>query len=173
LKGERCDLLEQLEQANADRSNDLKRIGREKRQWDVERQELVDKCGGLSGMVSLRDKQDQAKKRQHLEVMAKANELCTKLKVKLKDVLQQEGRLSYEREKMARDNRLEHQSLSLAMTRVKTDQRKVDKMDVRLTQRADTLSRQAGNIELHRAKVNQAKKVMISLVFFSRLLLFV
>ena len=67
LKGERCDLLEQLKQANADRSNDLKRIGRERRQWDVARLELVDKCGGLSAMVSLRDKQEQAKKRQHKE----------------------------------------------------------------------------------------------------------
>jgi hypothetical protein len=171
LKGERCDLLEQLEQANADRSNDLKRIGRERRQWDVDRQELVDKCGGLSGMVSLREKQEQAKKRQHKEAMAKANELCTKLKVKLKDVLQQEGRLSYERKKMARDNRVEHQSLSLAMTRVKTDQRKVDKMDVKLTQRADNLSRQAGSIELDWAKVNQAKKVMVFSFFYSRLLL--
>ena len=166
LKGERCDLLEQLEQANADRSNDLKRIGRERRQWDVERQELVDKCGGLSAMVSLRDKQEQAKKRQHKQVMAKANEMCTKLQGKLKDVLQQEGRLMYERKKLARDITLEQQSLSSAMTRVKTDQRKVDRRDVKLTQRADNLSRQAGSIELDRAKVNQAKKVMVSLIFF-------
>jgi hypothetical protein len=103
--------------------------------------------------------------------MAKANELCTKLKVKLKDVLQQEGRLTYERKKMAWDISLEQQSLSLAMTRVKTDQRKVDKMDVKLTQRADNLSRQAGSIELDRAKVNQAKKVMVFSSSFSRLLL--
>jgi hypothetical protein len=162
LKGERCDLLEQLEQANADRSNDLKRIGRERRQWDVARQELVDKCGGLSAMVSLRDKQEQAKKRQHKQAMAKANEMCTKLQGKLKDVLQQEGRLMYERKKLARDITLEQQSLSFAMTRVKTDQRKVDRRDVKLAQRADNLSRQAGSIELDRAKVNQAKKVMVS-----------
>jgi hypothetical protein len=51
LQAERCDLLEQLEQANADRSDDLKRIGRERRQWDVDRQALVEKCGGLSAMV--------------------------------------------------------------------------------------------------------------------------
>jgi hypothetical protein len=171
LKGERCDLLEQLKQANADRSNDLKRIGRERRQWDVARLELVDKCGGLSAMVSLRDKQEQAKKRQHKEAMAKANELCTKLRGKLKAVLQQEGSLMYERKKLARDMSLGKQSLSLAMTRVKTDQRKVDRMDVKLTQRADNLSRQAGSIELDRAKVIQEKKVTVFLQFFSRLLL--
>jgi hypothetical protein len=52
----------------------------------------------------------------------------------------------YERKRLARDMSLEQQSLSLAMTRVKTDQRKVDRMDVKLTQRADNLSRQAGSI---------------------------
>jgi hypothetical protein len=63
-------------------------------------------------MVSLRDKQEQAKKRQHKQAMAKANELCTKLQGKLKDVLQQEGRLMYEQKKLARNISLEQQSHS-------------------------------------------------------------
>ena len=88
----------------------------------------------------------------------------------MKDVLQQEGRLTYERKKLARDIGLEQQSLTLAMTKVKTDQRKVDKMNVKLAQRADNLSRQAGSVELDRAKVNQAKKVVVSTILFSRLL---
>jgi hypothetical protein len=60
LQAERSDLMEQLERAIiADRNYDLKRIGRERRQWDVDRQALVEKCGGFSAVVSLRDKQDE------------------------------------------------------------------------------------------------------------------
>jgi hypothetical protein len=43
-------------------------------------------------------------------------------------------------------------------------------MNVKLAQRADNLSRQAGSVELDRAKVNQAKKVVVSTILFSRLL---
>ncbi len=78
--------------------------------------------------------------------------------------------LTYERKKMVRDIGLEHQSLTLAMTRVKTDQRKVDNMEVKLTQRADKLLRQAGSIEQDRAKVNHAKKVAVFTLSFSLLL---
>jgi hypothetical protein len=63
LQGERNELLEKLERAIADRNYDLKHIGRERRQWDVDRQALVEKCGGFSALVSLRDKQDESKKR--------------------------------------------------------------------------------------------------------------
>ncbi len=161
-----------MEQANADRSDDLKRIGRERRQWDVDRQALVEKCGGLSAMVSLREKQDESKKRQHKLAMDKANEVCRKLKWELKDILQQEGRLTYERKKIARDIGLEKQSVTLAMTRrVKSDQKKVDKMDDKLKQRADNLSRQAGSIQLDRAKVTTAKKVVVCTFCFSACLL--
>ncbi len=52
------------------------------------------------------------------------------------------------------------------MTRVNSDQKNVDKMDDRLTQRADNLSRQAGSIELDRAKVKTAKKVVVCSIFF-------
>jgi hypothetical protein len=112
-------------------------------------------------MVTHRDKQDESKKRQHKLAMAKANEVCTKLKAKMKDILQQEGRFMYERKKTARDIGLAKQSVTLAMTRVKSDQKKVNKMDDRLQQRADNLLRQAKGVERDRGKVETAKKVVV------------
>jgi|LauGreSuBDMM15SN_2_FD.fasta_scaffold54269_1 hypothetical protein len=159
LQSQRRELMEQLERAIGDRNNDLKRIGRERRQWDVDTQALVEKCGGLSTMVKLRDKQDQSKKRQHKEAMAKANELCSRLKGKMKDILQQEGRNAYERKKFSRNIGLEKQAVTLAMSRVTCDQKKVDMMEYKITQRGDKLSRQALGIGLDRAKVQTAKKV--------------
>jgi seryl-tRNA synthetase len=147
LQEEGRKLQEELERANADRNENLKRIGRERRQWDVDRQALVEKCGGLSNMVILRDKQDESKKRQHKLAMAKANEMCTKLKAKMKDILQQEK-----------------ESVTLAMTRVTSDQKKVNKMDDRLQQRADNLLREAKGIERDRCKVETAKKVVVAFV---------
>ena len=115
-------------------------------------------------MVTLRDKQDESKKRQHKQAMAKANELCSRLKEKLKDILQQEGRIAYERKKFSRNIELEKQAVTLAMTRVTCDQNKVDKMDYKITQRADKLTRRAQGVVLDRAKVQTAKKVMVCVV---------
>ncbi len=62
--------------------------------------------------------------------------------------------------------------VTLAMKRVKSDQKKVDKKVDRLTQRADNFSRQAGSIERDRAKVETAKKVVVdSIVLFCLLTL--
>ena len=166
LQSEQRELKEQLERAIGERNNDLKRIGRERRQWDVDTQALVEKCGGLSTMVSLRNKQDDSKKRQHKEAMAKANELCSTLKEKMKDILQQEGKIAYERKKFSRNIGVEKQAVTFAMTRVTCDQNKVDKMDEKITQRADKLTRQAEVLGLDRAKVQTAKKVMVC-VFYS------
>ena len=52
------------------------------------------------------------------------------------------------------------------MTRVTCDQNKVYKMDEKITQRADKLTRQAEVLGLDRAKVQTAKKVMVC-VFYS------
>ena len=159
LQEEGRKLQEELERANADRNENLKRIGRERRQWDVDRQALVEKCGGLSNMVILRDKQDESKKRQHKLAMAKANEVCQQLKAKLKDVLQQKGRLAYERKKFARDVGLEKEAVSFAMIRVTSEQNKVDKRDNRLTRQANKLLLQAEGVVRDRAKVETAKKM--------------
>jgi len=163
LQAERSKIMDELERTIADRNDKLKRIGRERRQWDVDRQAMVEKCGVLSDMVTLRDKQDASKKRQHKLAMTKANEVCTQLKAKMKDILQQEGRFMYARKKFARDIGLEKQSVTLAMTRVKSDQKKVNKMDDRLQQRADNLLRRVEGVERDRRKVDTAKKV----VFFA------
>ncbi len=79
----------------------------------------------------------------------------------------------YERNKFARDIGLEKESVTLAMTRVKSDQKKVNKMDDRLQQRADNLLRQATGIERDRCKVETAKKVLVFLVFVFSSLYFV
>ncbi len=117
-------------------------------------------------MVTLRDKQDESKKRQHKQAMAKANPLCSRLKEKLKDILQQEGKIAYERKKFSRNIGLEKQAVTLAMTRATCDQNKVDKKDDKITQRADKLSRQALGVGLDRAKVETGKKVMVCVVLY-------
>ena len=96
--------------------------------------------------------------------MAKANELCSRLKEKMKDILQQEGKIAYERKKFSRIIGVEKQAVDLAMTRVTCDQQKVDKMYDMITQRADKLTRQAQGVGLDRAKVQTAKKVMACVV---------
>ena len=70
----------------------------------------------------------------------------------------------YERKKFARNIGLEKESVTLAVTRVTSDQKKVNKMDDRLQQRADNLLREAKGIERDRCKVETAKKVVVAFV---------
>ena len=75
-------------------------------------------------------------------------------------------KIAYERKKFSRNIGVEKQAVTFAMTRVTCDQNKVDKMDEKITQRADKLTRQAEVVGLDRAKVQTAKKVMVC-VFYS------
>ena len=90
--------------------------------------------------------------------------MCSTLKEKMKDILQREGKIAYERKKFSRIIGVEKQAVDLAMTRVTCDQQKVDKMDDMITQRADKLTRRAQGVVLDRAKVQTAKKVMVCVV---------
>ncbi len=49
------------------------------------------KCGNLESTVSLRMKQDEAKKRQHKVLMEKADDISMKLKYKMKELKKEEG----------------------------------------------------------------------------------
>jgi hypothetical protein len=61
VQAERSELQGAINRAVQDKNDSLKRIGRERRQNDVDVREWKDKCENLETSVRLRDKQEQGK----------------------------------------------------------------------------------------------------------------
>ena len=88
---ERCALRDQLDVVMTDNRDLIKTMGRERRQHDVDKQTIQEQCDNLKSQVVRRDKQDTAKRRQHLEAMERADALQSTLKLQKKSLAKEEG----------------------------------------------------------------------------------
>ena len=119
---ERRELQGAINRAVRDKNESLKRIGRERRQHDVDVREWKDKCHNLEASVRLREKQEQGKKRQHKVAMSKAEDLCTTLKTRMKLLDKQEGQLRYLRAKARRQLDIEKDAVNILKSGVQRKQ---------------------------------------------------
>ncbi len=117
--------------------------------------------------MSLRVKQDEAKKRQHKALMEKADDISMELKLKMKALKKEEGQWRWKRAKQARQMGVELEAVAV-MKKSGTESAKkkmarqlsgMNKRDVALGLRADALKKE-------RIKIDSVKAVK-DLFFFN------
>jgi len=169
---ERRELQGDLHRAVQDKNDALRRIGRERRQHDVDVRGWKDKCENLQASVRLREKQDEGKKRQHKVTMEKADVLCTTLKTKLKLLDKREGELRYQHEKARKQLGEEKAAVTILKWGVERGQSVVGRREIANTKRTDTLTKHEATLCQKRQKLQKEKQVMFSsfFQFFIRLL---
>jgi hypothetical protein len=167
-------LRDQLQLLEKEHNGIVKMIVRERRQHDVDRQTLyailplafnmhsteflnlpfpfilrLTKCGNLEAAVSLRVKQDEAKKRQHKALMEKADDSSMELKLKMKALKKEEGQWRWKRAKQARQMWVELEAVAVMKSGTESAKKKMarqlsgmNKRDVALGLRADALKKE-------------------------------
>jgi hypothetical protein len=112
------------------------------------------KCGNLEAAVSLRVKQDEAKKRQHKALMEKADDMSMELKLKMKALKKEEGQWRWKRAKQARQMGVELEVVAVMKSGTESAKKKMarqlagmNKRDVALGLRADALKKERIKIE--------------------------
>jgi hypothetical protein len=165
-QAEITELQQGINRAVQEKTEALKRIGRERRQHDVDVMQLKEKCGNLEASVRLRDKQEEGKKRQHKEAMAKAEDLCATLETKIKGVDAREGQLRYQRAKARRQMMVDKEAVNILKWGVEREQSLVDRRAASNTERTDTLRSEEATLCKKRDRLGKEK-----LVWFCPLLL--
>ena len=161
---ERGELQSAIKRAVRDKNESLKRIGRERRQHDVDVREWKEKCDNLEASVRLREKQEQGKKRQHKVAMAKAEDLCTTLKTRMRLLDKQEGQLRYQRAKARRQLDIEKDAVNILKCDVERKRSLVDRQEVISIKRRDALIVDEATLGKKREKLGKDKLVWPRLV---------
>ena len=172
VQAERSQLQGDLHRAVQDKHDALRRIGRERRQHDMDVRGWKDKCENLQASVRLRDKQDEGKKRQHKLTMEKADGLCTTLKTKLKLLDKREGELRYQHEKARKQLGEEKAAVNILKWGVERVQSVVARREIANSKRRETLTKHEATWCQKREKLQKEKEVRLSTCyqFFIRLL---
>ena len=161
---ERRELQRAINRAVHDKNETLKRIGRERRQHDVDVREWKDKCDNLEASVRLREKQEQGKKRQHKVAMSKAEDLCTTLKTRMKLLDKQEGQLRYLRAKARRQLDIEKDAVNILKSGLQRKQCVVVRQEEINIKRRDALIVDEATLGRKREKLGKDKLVWPRLV---------
>jgi hypothetical protein len=161
---ERGELQSAIKRAVRDKNESLKRIGRERRQHDVDVREWKEKCDNLEASVRLREKQEQGKERQHKVAMSKAEDLCTTLKTRMKLLDKQEGQLRYLRAKARRQLDIEKDAVNILKSGVQRKQCVVVRQEEINIKRRDALIVDEATLGQKREKLGKDKLVWPRLV---------
>ena len=161
---ERGELQSAIKRAVRDKNESLKRIGRERRQHDVDVREWKEKCDNLEASVRLREKQEQGKERQHKVAMSKAEDLCTTLKTRMKLLDKQEGQLRYLRAKARRQLDIEKDAVNILKSGVQRKQCVVVRQEKINIKRRDALIVDEATLGQKREKLGKDKLVWPRLV---------
>ena len=104
--------------------------------------------------MSLRVKQDEAKKRQHKEAMEKADDISMKLKYKMKELKKEEGQWRWKRAKQSRQMGLEMETVAVMKWGTERAEKKMErqasgmkKRDVALGLRDDALKKERSKLD--------------------------
>jgi hypothetical protein len=188
VKQEKIELKERLELMATEHNDMPKTLVRERRLHDVERQKMyyipsprpfpnplcpvayvtlcpfvisrVTKCDNLKATVTLRDMQDEAKKRRHSVAMAKANTIKLALDTKMKALTKEEGQWRWKRYKQARNLEVEKQTLQAKHVDVQLAGKRIDRKTIALRQGCAALEREASALVKAGAKHVADKKVL-------------
>jgi hypothetical protein len=125
----------------------------------------------LEASLSLRQKQEEGKKRQHKAAMEKAENLSDRYKARMKALKIEEGQWRWKRHKQSRQHEVEKQALDAKKSEVSLARKKLDRKQLALTEGCATLQRKAVALGTVSAKLVADKKVVpstnTSLIFYS------
>jgi hypothetical protein len=124
------------------------------------------KCGNLEATVSLRVKQDEAKKRQHKAAMEKADDISMKLKYKMKELKKEEGQWRWKRAKQSRQMRVEMEAVAVMKWGTERAKKKMERQASCMTKRDIALGLRADALKKERSKLD-AGKMVDKLPFFN------
>jgi hypothetical protein len=120
----------------------------------------VTKCDDLKATVTLRDKQDEAKKRRHRVAMAKANTIKLALDTRMKALTKEEDQWRWKRYKQARNLEVEKQALQAKHVDVQLAGKRIAREKIALRQGCAALEREASTLVKAGAKHVADKKVL-------------
>jgi hypothetical protein len=96
--------------------------------------------------VSLREKRDEAKKRQHMAAMSMANTMTLALNTKMKALRKEEGQWRWQRHKQARNLEVEKQAVQAKQLDVQLAEKKIDRGKNALREDSAALKREAATL---------------------------
>jgi hypothetical protein len=179
---------ERLELLATEHNDMSKTLVRERRLHDVDRQEMyyipssrpypnplcpfayvtlcpfvisrVTKCDNLKATVTLRDKQDEGKKRRHTVAIAKTKTLKLALDTSMKALTKEQGQWRWKRYKEARNLEVEKQALQAKHVDVQLAGKRIDRKKSALRQGCAALEGMASTLVKAGAKHVAYKKVL-------------
>ncbi len=156
---ERRDLRDQLDIVMTDNREMLKVMGRERRHNDVAKKSLLDKCENLEVIVRRREKQDEGRKRQHMELMGKADALCATLKEEKKALAKAEGQWRWQCAKKERQLGLDDDAVKVSTFGLENARKRLGRKELSMGKRYDTLVVKERAAAKVRAKVHAERQV--------------
>ena len=187
VQAEHIVITEQLDLVVNEHNALVKTFAREMRQADVDRQTLYvipspspypyaiaspmpypphlsreSKCGNLEASLSLRHKQEEAKKRQHKAAMEKADNLSVRYKSKQKAFKIEEGQWRWKRLKQSRQIEVQKEDLDAKKFEVSLAAKKMDRKNLASMKSCVALQRKAVALGTVSSKLDAAKKVVPS-----------
>jgi hypothetical protein len=150
-------LREQWEQAIQARNNLLKDVGRERRQHDIEKQTWLEKRTNLETALQHMDKKEEGRKLAHKIAMAKADELCARLRLKLGALEKEAGQLKWQRAKHSRVVARDKEAVEIERWGVKRKETQVARSQEMIAKRQHVLEGEEAVLCTRREKVAALK----------------
>jgi hypothetical protein len=162
---ERRDLRDELNIVTTDNREMLKVLGRERRHNDVAKQTLLDKCANLEVLVRRKEKQEEGRKRQHVEAMGKADVLRATFEARKTALAKEEGQWRWKCARKERQLGLDEDALKLAKFGVDYARTKLERKEVSMGKRDEKVAVKERAAEKVRAKVHAERQVSLLLSF--------
>jgi hypothetical protein len=159
---ERCALIEQLDVVMTDNRGLLKTMGRERRHHDVEKRTMKEQCDNLERLMRRREKQDEGKRRQHIEAMGKADALRTTLELQKKALAKEEGQWRWKCAKQEQQLGVQQDALSVSTFGVEHARKTLIRMELNMAKREHTVAAKEVAAVKYRAKVEDERQVLHS-----------
>ncbi len=109
--------------------------------------------------MSLRMKQDEAKKRQHKALMEKADDISMKLKYKMKELKKEEGQWRWKRAKQSRQMGVDMEAVAVMKWGTERAKKKIERQASSMTKRDVALELRADVLKKERSKLDAGRKV--------------
>jgi hypothetical protein len=163
VQEERSDLRDELHIVTTDNSEMFKVMGRERRHNDVAKQTLLDKCANLEVLVRRKEKQEEGRKRQHMEAMGKADALLATFEAQKTALAKEEGQWRWKCAKKERQLGLDEDAVKVAKFGVDYARTRLERKEVSMGKRDDTLAVKERAADKVRAKVHAERQVSLLL----------
>jgi len=117
------------------------------------------KCGNLEASLSLRRRQEEAKKRQHKAALDKVENMSDRVKGKMKALKAEEGKWRWRRHKAARQLDVEKEALSARQSEVSLAVKNIHRKKLAINKERNEMDRTQGTLARTSAKLTAEKKV--------------